>query len=960
MENAEPPSPSRVKKTDALRDLLEAREGFKAKKESLGVVEVVVNEGGHGYWDAQTLWCVGGMLLFESAPCQQMMTVWHAAKRGVPGRYAEELVYESTLSRACHVDEVILLQERALQDKPFALDLVSAEMQGTFTSKFIWKKGITGLRAERGDLLRVYRAKDDKHVYAEFQGYPGVVPASTIQVSKKVTKKSVTVTFKSLEQLHRCVTALMHHAPKAGLRLEPRTALLNAFGREGVCNRNAREMRSGLQVAFAAAYKRMDALKTLVQQEDDMLQDQGDKSVMMGLPRRQVMAKDLKNLPTSTLHAHVTMAGPPESLKHARTLSLSTLTRTDTSTHTHSLFLSLTHTPPESLKPSTPTSPLSRRSNTQPNLGSKTKKLMKFGACPVCDKHGQCLVSMPKYCIRCALKSVNENLNKGDLREATVARKHVAHLVRCGEGVREVTVGEHSVLQTRCDDASARVQEASRLNNVRDLLRAAHCGDVTRISELAASGLDVTTCVEKLEWVPSQGFLTARSVMLGFSAVHYACMAFTGVEVEGKKEALVELVERLGLDPHSRAHDGRLPMHIAVNEMPCLNYLIKQQHGNPEWRDQDGRTVLHHAALYGGLECRIFLIGLCDADASVQDNFKKTPGDYSSDIGMLVRRKKSLKMICSFFQNVIMLKCFYLMKKHKKDPPYRLKFVPTEERKQNIALSARVVRRRLYQDWGQHGHPRLLKPWSSLIVDDQTEALSLRSELSMLSNLEWSNALEWSWYMGHESPGPLSPCDSPVWEIWGGGTDDFQEDASLLNPAVDEELNMTLALNGLAMTVSDFVVHYDAKVVYRLETRPPTSEIDTNKRLRTPKDASKRTLKPAVALHSDGQKKGNATSANEDSTSRAGSMWSRVGSFTRAMSFSLALTGGSQTATPHAEHPPELDSLHAPAGQVAGRSMAASFRRAFSRAPSKTPESLLLVHDMASSDAHESVSGDNH
>ena len=383
MENAEPPSPSRVKKNDALRDLLEAREGFKATKESLGVVDVVVDEGGHGYWDAQTLWCVGGMLLFESAPCQQMRTVWQAAKRGVPGQYAEELVYETTLSRACHVDEVILLQERALQDKPFALDLVSAEMQGTFTSKFVWKKGITGLRAERGDLLRVYRAKDDKHIYAEFQGYPGVVPASTIQVSKKVTKKSVTVTFKSLEQLHRCVTALMHHAPKAGLRLEPRTALLNAFGREGVCNRNAREMRSGLQVAFAAAYKRMDALKTLVQQEHDMLQEQGDKSVMMGLPRRQVMAKDLKNLPASTLHAHVAIAGPPESLKHARTLSLSTLTRTDTSTHTHTLSLSLTHTPPESLQPSTPTSPLSRRSNTQPNLGSKTKKLMKFGACPV-------------------------------------------------------------------------------------------------------------------------------------------------------------------------------------------------------------------------------------------------------------------------------------------------------------------------------------------------------------------------------------------------------------------------------------------------------------------------------------------------------------------------------------------------------------------------------------------------
>lgn len=277
-------------------------------------------------------------------------------------------------------------------------------------------------------------------------------------------------------------------------------------------------------------------------------------------------------------------------------------------------------------------------------------------------------------------------------------------------------------------------------------------------------------------------------------------------------------------------------------------------------------------------------------------------------------------MICSFFQNVLVLKCFYLMKKHKKDPPYMLKFVPTEERKQNITLSARVVRRRHYQDWGNHGHPRLLKPWSSLLVDQA--GFSLQSELSMLSDLEWSNALEWSWYIGHESPGLLSPCDSPVCEIWGGGADDFEQDDALINRDADEDLNMTLAENGLAMTVSEFVVHYDAKVVYNLETRPPTSEINTMKRMRTPKDASKRTIKPEVTLHPDGQKPPHSHVANDETASRAGSMWSRVGSFTRAMSFSRALSGDASQAT------------DAPS---AVKSITASFKRAFSRAPSKTP-----------------------
>jgi hypothetical protein len=269
-QNAEPPS--RAKKVDALRDLLEAREGFKAKKEAITSVEVVINDGGHGYWDAQTLWAVGGLLICESEPYDQKVETWRAAKRGMEGHYAEDLIYQSKLTRICHVDEIILLQERSLQDRAFALDIVSAEMHATFKSKFVWKKGLTGIRAERGDLLRVYRAKKDDKVYAEYQGYPGIVPASAIEVSNKVTKRSVTFGFKSLEHMHQCLKVLQDLSPKAGLRLEPRTALLNAFGREGISNKKSRQERSALQDAFAHAHNRMASLQALVQQEHDMLQ----------------------------------------------------------------------------------------------------------------------------------------------------------------------------------------------------------------------------------------------------------------------------------------------------------------------------------------------------------------------------------------------------------------------------------------------------------------------------------------------------------------------------------------------------------------------------------------------------------------------------------------------------------------------------------------------------------------
>jgi hypothetical protein len=673
-------------------------------------------------------------------------------------------------------------------------------------------------------------------------------------------------------------------------------------------------------------------------------QDQMDKSVLIGMPRRHVKANDLKNLPAATIFS------PPVNAEQFNTLSSEASTAARNADLASPRGARPTSKPvngsPSALKPptpKTPTSPLSRRTNAAPTQGAdkgkkKTTKLVKFGVCAVCETRGQCMVNVPKYCNRCALKSVNENLNKGDLREAAVACNHLVQLVSRNETVREITVGENSALQTRCDDARARVQEATRLSNIRDLFRAAHCGDVTKIAELAVSDLDVTTSVGALEWVPSQGFLTTRAVLRGFTAVHYACMAFTGLEVDGKKEALVKLVEGLGLDPHVPAEDGRLPMHIAVNELPCLNYLIYKQQGNVEWRDGDDRTVLHHAALYGGLEARIFLIGVCEADHTVQDRFNKTPVDYNPDVAVLVRKKRSLKMICAFFKKVIVMKCFYVMKKHKKDPPYMLKFVPTDERKQNIVLAARVTRRILYKDWHDHGHPRLLKPWSSLL--HEKSGISLESELSRLSSLDWTNALEWSWYIAHESPSCLSPVDGPVWEIWCGGPSDFDQDPALVTQEADEELNMTMAEQGKSLTVSTFVVHYDARVVYKLESRPPTAEYDLQNRVRTPKDKRLRTRKPNISLLSDGVKDVGVKDDQSD-ISRTGSMWSRVGSFTRALSFTRVLSGTSQAPST------ESKGVAAQSNMSAAASLSRVF--SFSKAPTTTQ----------STDAGNEGGGDN-
>jgi hypothetical protein len=140
--------------------------------------------------------------------------------------------------------------------------------------------------------------------------------------------------------------------------------------------------------------------------------------------------------------------------------------------------------------------------------------------------------------------------------------------------------------------------------------------------------------------------------------------------------------------------------------------------------------------------------------------------------------------------------------------------------------------------------------------------------------------------------------DSPLWEVWAGDAGQFEADQSLINDEVDEDLNMTLAEQGRgSLRVSAFVIHYDAKVVYSLESRPPTSEgagLNGIGRVRTPKDVALRTLKPNVTIRPDGQEDREGT----EKFSRTGSLWSRVkdGSFTRALSFTRVLSGTSQAA----------------------------------------------------------------
>ena len=944
MENAQPglggialreDGSSHLRKSDPLRDLMDAREGFKASKEFLGQVCVVVNEAeGTGVWAMQTLWYVGGLLILESDPYHQLRMVWQAAKRGVPGQYSEMWVYESKLTRVCHVDEMILLQERSLKDHPFTLDVVAAEIMGTCTSKFVMKKGLTGVRAERGDEIRLLRAKDTKNkqgatvksLYVEFQGYPGKVPADSVRVEGKVRKKSVTIKFETLQQLHHVLVDLQARAPQAGMRLEPRTALLNAFGREGIANAKSKNLRLGLQQAFSAAQERMSALQKLVSREHDMIHEQEDKAILAGMPRRHVMATGIRKIHAVTIKGNpdtaCTEPAPPTSEK--TDAASSPLTRRS---HMQQFEEGGNHSP-ATFEPANDQKPVAKVSP------RKRPRTTVFGQCPVCDKHRQCLVSVPKYCTRCALKSVHDSLNKGDLKQAHIACNHVDQMTLSEGGINGVVHGEPSAMLVRCEEARTRLEEATRLNHFRELLQAANCGAVSKIEALSQAGMNLATQVSELEWVENRGFMTTRSILRGYTAVHYACMAFTGVEEEGKKDALVTLVDRHGLDPHHAAADGRLPMHIAVNEIPCLRYLIFSQKGNVEWKDGDGRTVLHHAAMYGGLDVRIFLIGFCDADHMVQDAFSKTPADYCEDIMKLVSKRKVIKKICSFFHNAMVLKCFMTMKRWKK-PEFEHDFIPTSERKAQIQLSARVIRRKLYQDWDSHGHPRLLKPWSSLL-HRQGPGQSLQSELSRLSSLDWTNPLEWSWYIARESPGLDSPIDEPIDEVWGGSSQDFAVDIGTFNREIEEEINMNAALAGLSHTLSDYVIHYDAKCVYGLESRPATTEIDGMRRVRTPKDVQLRSRRPNITLRPDGT----------ESLSRTDSLWARVrsatgsikssaqssvGVFTRALSFGR--TGSSTSQISHGRIPHETETKSAVVSIAASFTRALSFARNASSGP---------------------------
>ena len=139
---------------------------------------------------------------------------------------------------------------------------------------------------------------------------------------------------------------------------------------------------------------------------------------------------------------------------------------------------------------------------------------------------------------------------------------------------------------------------------------------------------------------------------------------------------------------------------------------------------------------------------------------------------------------------------------------------------------------------------------------------------------------------------------------------------------------MTMAEQGKSLTVSTFVVHYDARIVYRLESRPPTAEHDLQNRVRTPKDKRLRTRKPDISLLSDGIKDVGVKDDLSD-ISRTGSMWGRVGSFTRALSFTRVLSGTSQA--------PSTDSKGV-AAQSTPLSAAASLSRvfSFSKAPTTT------------------------
>lgn len=113
---------------------------------------------------------------------------------------------------------------------------------------------------------------------------------------------------------------------------------------------------------------------------------------------------------------------------------------------------------------------------------------------------------------------------------------------------------------------------------------------------------------------------------------------------------------------------------MAVCESPCLRYLIEDRGGDANLLDcerpktllllfakldvpkrpscdkmnglaADGRTVLHHAALYGKVECLIYLIAEEVVNHAILDKFGKRAADYEPIVEGYVKRAKNLKRV---------------------------------------------------------------------------------------------------------------------------------------------------------------------------------------------------------------------------------------------------------------------------------------------------------------------------
>eukprot|EP00293_Proteomonas_sulcata_P009946 CAMPEP_0184305312 /NCGR_PEP_ID=MMETSP1049-20130417/14625_1 /TAXON_ID=77928 /ORGANISM="Proteomonas sulcata, Strain CCMP704" /LENGTH=433 /DNA_ID=CAMNT_0026617353 /DNA_START=61 /DNA_END=1362 /DNA_ORIENTATION=- len=176
-------------------------------------------------------------------------------------------------------------------------------------------------------------------------------------------------------------------------------------------------------------------------------------------------------------------------------------------------------------------------------------------------------------------------------------------------------------------------------------------------------------------------------------------MAFTGFERTSKLKCLQYLVEEHFVDPLISGQDHRSPLHVAVCEVEILRYLIFELGANVNAIDEDGRTPLHHAAMFGKLECLIYLIGEGEADTTVKDKYGKLACDYDPDVIMLTKKKPSLKRVTNFFRGAIVDKCFWLWKKYRIDvhdlppPP------PSLEERRTYRLPTTYARTRLYRRW---------------------------------------------------------------------------------------------------------------------------------------------------------------------------------------------------------------------------------------------------------------------